>query len=306
MDRTIDFTIIGAQKAGTTSLYGYVAQHPDVFVPAMKEIGYFANDRLYDEGEQYLETFYRDANDESVIGHAYVTIMLVEEAAERLHEHNPSMRLIASLRNPIDRAYSAYWHARRNGIEDLSFEEAIEREQSGGNTTFEEQATRSYVGGGEYMRRLEPFIERFEREQLLVLLADDLRLRREETVARVFRHIGADPEVPVDVSTRENTAQLPRVATVQRLITTDYPEARVRRGHACDLAGSRAEEGRRAGGAGQPAALRLSRDGSQDARALARALRQAQPAAVQVAGAGSVGLGVGDSGRFASSARRSV
>src|SRR5580765_4385092 len=113
MNRAIDFAIIGAQKAGTTALYEYLGAHQDVFVPAVKEVPYFVKDDVYEKGEKYLDVIYREYRGEPIVGIAHVRLMCRPESVDRLLAHNSAMRCIAVLRDPVTRAYSSYWYARR-------------------------------------------------------------------------------------------------------------------------------------------------------------------------------------------------
>ena len=158
MSPTVDFWIAGAQKAGTTTLFDILAEHPDAFVPRAKEIHYFSSDEFHPQGPSYLDPFYADAPEAALLGGAYVHTMFFPESAARMHAHNPAMKVLAVLRNPIDRAYSAFWFARRNGWEPAeTFEEALALEPTRAEGTLTERTELTYVRHGYYAEQLAVF-----------------------------------------------------------------------------------------------------------------------------------------------------
>jgi hypothetical protein len=129
-----DFFIVGAPKCGTTALYHYLRQHPDIYF-APKEIHYFGSDLTFRENdkrprteEQYLECFSRAAH-ENMLGDASVWYLYSKEAAREIKRFSPAARIIIMLRNPIDMLYSNYSQNRWNGDEDIrSFQLALDAE----------------------------------------------------------------------------------------------------------------------------------------------------------------------------------
>ncbi len=225
MAQRIDFTIIGAQKAGTTSLYDYLAQHPDVYLPAEKENLFFSREDLYRRGDAYLRHYYRRYAGERVCGHAYVHLLVIPESAPRMWEYNSAMRLIAVLRNPIDRAYSGYWQARRTGVERCaSFEEAIAQEPA---RLARPPATRvplAHRARGDYVALLQPFLEQFPRHQIRIVLFEDLIEMTADTVGQVVTWLGLDPEVGgLDFSQPSNPASMPRLPWLQHQALSPSP-----------------------------------------------------------------------------------
>lgn len=220
MDRKIDFLIIGAQKSGTTSLHNYLKQHPDIFLPEIKEILFFANDEFYRQGEKYLDVFYKDLNGEKVIGGADVNLMYSPIAPDRIHMFNPNMKLIAVLRNPIDRAYSAYWFARRNGWELCkTFEEALGKEHKRVKGKYKEQVGLTYLTHGHYYDQLKRYIDLFGYSNLHIILTDDFKINSEEAVKNTLNFLGVDfINARIDVSQRSNESGVPKILWLQRVL----------------------------------------------------------------------------------------
>ena len=176
--------IIGTQKGGTTSLFNYLAQHPDVLPPVAKEPHYF--DLYYARGPRwyrgrfpYEHQLRRGALTLEASPY-YMPHPLVPERAARLL---PGAKLVALLRNPVDRAFSHYHFARKGGEDPLSFEEAIEREPE--RLAGEEERLRaepeyfsynhrtySYLRRGHYVEQLKRWMEHFPRSSLLVLQSE--------------------------------------------------------------------------------------------------------------------------------------
>ncbi len=194
-----DFVVIGAKKCGTTSFYHLLAQHPYVEPAATKELHFF--DRLFDEGtEWYRRCFpppkWKDGR-WTITGEATPYYMFHPHAPRRMAETVPHARLIALLRNPVDRAYSDYQMMARRGFEHLEFEEAIEAEEARLRDvkdklledehydSFEHQRF-SYLSRGIYVDQLLSWSKFFSEEQLLVLKSEDLLERPEDTFKLVF------------------------------------------------------------------------------------------------------------------------
>jgi hypothetical protein len=194
--------IIGAQRSGTTSLFNYLAEHPRVLPPLGKEIHYF--DFYYPLGIKYYRGRfpYRHRLRPGVMTvdatPYYLAHPLVPERAARLL---PEAKLIAVLRNPVDRALSHYQHEIRGGHETLSFAEAIEKEAE--RLAGEEERVRSepgyyswthrrfsYLRRGLYMEQLRRWLEFFPRSQLLVLQSEALFRDPAATMAVVHGFLG--------------------------------------------------------------------------------------------------------------------
>jgi len=202
-----DALIIGAQKAGTTALYAYLRWHPQVLGPSWKEVNYF--DRHYRRGERWYRGHFpnrlrlRRIHD-PIVAEASTGYLFHPLGPERVEALIPRARLIALVRDPVDRAYSHYQHEVALGRERLSFEAAIDREDERMEGELERMLADpgyfsyawwnyTYLARGRYAEQLERWLEVFPREQLLVVPMDDLRDAPRETYARVLDYIGARP-----------------------------------------------------------------------------------------------------------------
>jgi len=158
-----NFLIIGAEKAATTWLARCLAEHPSAYLPPEKEIFFFSS--RYGRGLEWYASHFRDWSGEAAIGEATPVYLSHPEAADRIRATLGEVPLIVSLRHPVDRAYSAYWHNLRHGriAANREFASAFRADDC-------EIRTR-----GEYATHLERYLDRFPRDRLLVLLYDDIR-----------------------------------------------------------------------------------------------------------------------------------
>ncbi|WP_337104126.1 sulfotransferase family protein [Paenibacillus sp. YIM B09110] len=178
------FLIVGTQKGGTTSLYKYLLQHPNVHPAVTKEIHYF--DELLHFGlDWYLTHFPESLPHGDITGEATPYYLFHPHVATRIKAALPAVKIIVLLRNPIERAFSHYQMMVRRGLEKLSFSEALHAEQDRiateyarmerDNTYFSPTCTQySYLKRGLYSEQLERWFQQFPREQILVIRSEQL------------------------------------------------------------------------------------------------------------------------------------
>jgi Sulfotransferase domain len=189
-----DFMIIGAQKGGTTSLYRYLVDHPAIAPIYIKEPHYF--DIHYNKGLGWYRSHFPTSLEKFYVEHAHKIDFITGEASPyyMVHPLAPArvakllsnVKLILVLRNPVDRAYSQYQHQlRQPGVEPLSFEEAIDREEerlAGEQKKLTENPDYvsfnhrhySYLTRGRYVDYIPAWMKLFPKEQFLVLKSEDL------------------------------------------------------------------------------------------------------------------------------------
>lgn len=183
------FLIVGAAKAGTTALAAYLGAHPQVFMSEEKELHFF--DEHYSRGVAWYAEQFGPARGEIAVGEATPTYLFDERAIERMASVVPEAKLIAILRNPIDRAYSHYWWMRALW-ERLSFEEAVRAEIA-------DPTKRRYLAAGRYLPQLERICAVYPRSSVHVMILEDLNSARSEEYARVCRFLGVDDAYRPDV-----------------------------------------------------------------------------------------------------------
>jgi hypothetical protein len=204
-----NFLIIGAQKSGTTSLYYYLNQHPEIFMVPDKELHYFTylddeNHKYYLTEVQYIRQFHNGRNFLAV-GEASPSYLYSEKAPARIKDINPEMRLIAILRNPVERAYSNFLHNRRRGKEPIEdFEKVIHLEEKRIKDGWD--FSYHYVAKGFYFKQLSHYLDVFDKQQLKVVLLDDLRENSLGTICELFDFLQVDNNFAPDLSARHNTS----------------------------------------------------------------------------------------------------
>ena len=220
-----NFLIIGAAKAGTTSLYRYLQQHPQVFMSEPKEPRFFAyRERPHGAAragatnrgpltfEQYCRLF-DAAQGARAIGEASTLYLYSRIAAREIHRRIPEAKLIAVLRHPVDRAYSHFLHGVRDGWEPLrDFRQAVDEEApriaQGWGPRWH------YLRRGLYAAQLRRYLALFGREQLAVYLYEDLCRDPPALMRSVFDLLDVDASFRPSVATRYNAAWVPRVRTL--------------------------------------------------------------------------------------------
>lgn len=216
----LDFLIIGTQKAGTTSLYEYLSEHPQVFVPEVKEIQYFVDDRFYEQGPEYLSAFYSKSNSDQTKGLAYVHMLPFTDCPKRVAEFNPKMKLIVMLRDPVKRAFSAYNFAMKNGWEDpnVSFSESLALEPARLKGNYTERFELAYFYNGLYHQHLSYWKKHFDDDQFLIITDSDLKNERAETLRRVFSFLGVNESADINLHVEHNKAGGVKNAKLQKVL----------------------------------------------------------------------------------------
>ena len=225
-----NFFVVGAQKSGTTSLYYYLSQHPEIYMSPIKEPHFFD----YDEGEtpvfggpsvpppgitsmREYRALFEGATDEVAVGEASPTYLYLPGVAQRLRCRVPGARVIAVLRDPAERAYSAFLHTVRSGREPLnSFSRALGEEE--GRIRENWHPLYHYRSRGFYHGQIERYLKAFGRDRVKVYLYEDLRDEPLRVLQDAFRFLGADASFVPDVSTRYNASGVPRNRAVSAVV----------------------------------------------------------------------------------------
>ena len=212
-----NFIICGTQKRGTTALYHYLREHPEIYMSEKKEVHFF--DLNWNKGLNWYEKHFKVTSGAKAIGEASPFYMYLEEVPERIHEILPDAKLIFILRNPVDRAYSHYWHEVKLGFEYLTFEEAIKKEEErlSDGTIFSKQHY-SYKDRGKYIEQIKRFMKYFSKDQILILLNDDLKKNPVNVMRKVFEFLEVDPNfTSPNWHVPHYVGKQPRIWRLQRL-----------------------------------------------------------------------------------------
>lgn len=231
-----NFLIIGVQKAGTSSIYEYLKQHPDVYMSPLKETNFLSRDwSLEDPVKQAQRNQqlraqgrrdcvdsiekYRDLFDgvttETAIGEASPNYLFrSQKAIAQIQKYVPEAKLIAILRNPVDRAYSDYLMHMREEIDDESLSQQIARYHHHQSFT---------ILKGFYGQQLGLYWQQFDPTKIKVYLYDELCADPVGMMQNMYDFIGVDPSFQVDVSQRKQVAKIPKNRWFNQLLRTHNP-----------------------------------------------------------------------------------
>ena len=216
-----NFLIIGAMKSGTTALYYYLEQHPEIYMSPVKEPNYFSSQEQENTADTVADIrayqhLFRGASGTKAIGEASHSYLYEPRAAAEIRRYIPEAKLIAILRNPIDRAYSHFLHMVRTGTEPLDdFAQALQEEEVGMR---KERVFQDYIGRGLYYDQLRRYFGTFPREQVRVYLYEDLSGAPINTVQDAFRFLKVEDAFVPDVSLRRNVSGHPKYKTLDALL----------------------------------------------------------------------------------------
>lgn len=236
--KPIDIMIVGAEKAGTSSLQKYLAQHPKIASHTRREMTYFVSDEEYALGYETVAARYFESSDAPVILAKSVGVMYLPAVLQRLHGHNPAVRVVVCLRNPVTRAYSSYWFSRRMGWEDLpTFEEALRADPARFHGDPVREHACAYLERSTYVTHIQNIYALFPREQVHIFLTDDLKSDVKGVCNSIFQAAGLEP-FTVNAEREHNVAAQPKSVGLARWLSSTSPLKRALR----KLVGSRARD----------------------------------------------------------------
>jgi len=229
--------IIGAPKCGTTSLYEYLKGHPQVYMSAAKEPGYFAPDNLargshnlrYGTDEERYLALFDQAGQAKHVGEASVGYIYSAQAPQLIHEWDPGARIIVMFRDPLKMIPSLHNQRLAEGREHQdSFRAAIEREIARHGRTpprdDEPPAPGSYRDRALFSRYLPSWLDKFGREQVLVILLEDLEREPAAVFRRVLEFLNVDPDWQPEAFRVHNVRHQPRSRVVAGLLKAGPPQ----------------------------------------------------------------------------------
>ncbi len=232
------FLVIGAPKCGTTSLFHYLAQHPDVYLPARKELHYFTYDDLARNsagpGDADLlphfcatrsdyEAQYAQVRGEREIGEVSPSYFYYADASRRIRDELGTPKIILLLRDPVQKAFSQYMHLVRDNRERLSFYQGLMAEPK----RIEQRwgALWRYAEGSIYAWRIRRYLETFGEDRVKILFFEDLVRDAGSLVREVLRFLALDDAVCIDTSEVYNASSLPRSRFLAGLVAKQSPLA---------------------------------------------------------------------------------
>ena len=251
------FLIIGAMKAGTTSLYHYLGAHPQVATTSYKAPEFFVAESNWRRGiDWYRQQFPVTGPEVRAVGeasNAYAKYPRHAGVPARIAAHLPDVRLVYVVRDPIARIRSHYQTKVAEGSEKAPFSDAV-------------FANHIYLDYSRYAMQIEQYLEHFPREQILVITSEDLRASRESTVRTVYEFIGVDPDFsPADLGrdfylTQDRATRSPLPLGLRKFLKRRFPATRRFKELENNTVGALRRITRRSGAGPRPAAVDITDD----------------------------------------------
>lgn len=242
------FIVVGANKGGTTSIYHYLKQHPEVFLSPIKEPHYFSRDidvrefkkefahnKLQDIGkyvsgdmqqeyhaafirdEAHYRSLFRKVRNEQAIGELSTSYLYSAVAATEIRSMIPDCRIIICLRNPIERAYSHYrmnlWTGNSNEFDFYKalLEDYQHQPKVWGNAHL-------YIEIGMYYEQVKRYLDAFGRDKVKIIFSEDLKSNTEAVIRDLYAFIGVNPDFNPDITTRYNEVYTPKYKNLTWLL----------------------------------------------------------------------------------------
>jgi len=214
-----NFFLIGTPKSGTTSLYHYLEQHPEVFVPKVKEPHFFSTPEVtntyykteFITKKEMYESMYKGASNEKIIADFSSSYLYHSKASKRIFEYNPQAKIVAVLRNPIERALSHYLMDVSQGYISTPIDRILE------NSNEFEPYYQQYVSLGEYEKQLKPYLEIFPKHQVKIMLSDHFFENPQNFLAELFTFLEVDINFKPETKTMFNQYKEPRFKWIGKL-----------------------------------------------------------------------------------------
>lgn len=232
-----NFVVIGAPKSGTTSLFYYLKQHPEIFLPTRKELHYFAFPQLEKHAcgpgdrdtlsalcstREAYEKHYASIRQEKAVGDVSPSYLYyANDVAERILQELGRVKIIAILRDPAEKAFSQYMHLVRDHRENLGFYEALLAEQGRREAGWSD--IWRYVESSLYSERLAKYVAVFGQENVKVLLFSDLVENPQAVTRDVFRFLGVDEDYKSDTERIYNRTGTSRSKLISEFLSRPNP-----------------------------------------------------------------------------------
>jgi hypothetical protein len=223
----VDFFIVGVPKAGTTSLYHYLNEHPQIEMSSKKEPDFFSDAAIQKQamyyGKNRIDTeekynrLFNTQKQNVIFGEASVSYFFYPTIAKDIKEYNTAAKIIIILRNPIDRAFSHYLMDYRLGLVTDSFEDVINKKSKHKNAQLFYQ---QYVELGEYATQLKRYFDAFEKENILLLDYEDFERDVASTMRLVYSFLKIRVDFSADINQKHNVFTIPKNKLVHFLYSS--------------------------------------------------------------------------------------
>ena len=219
----VDFFLVGAPKAGTTSIYSYFKKNPGIFVPQVKEPHYFSCPEVkktyykvdFVDSKNEYESLFEGAKNAQKTGDFSTSYLYEQQAPYRIKETCPNANIIVMLRDPVERAISHYLMDVRDGYQERPLIECIRGQKEGVKLYYKE-----YVEKGMYYKQIKRFKSIFEEEKVGVWLFRELKKDTKEVVREMFKFVGSKASYDIENFTKKNQYKKINSETVKKVLNT--------------------------------------------------------------------------------------
>jgi len=217
----VDFFIVGAPKAGTTSLYHYLNEHLEIEMSSQKEPDYFSDEALKRQGMYYgknridnLEKYHGlfTNKDVKLRGEASVSYLFYDDVPQKIKEYNSKAKIIIMLRNPIDRAFSHYLMDYRLGLVSDSFDSIIKKKLKHKNANLFFQ---QYIKLSEYSQQVSRYLEVFDKEKIMFIDYEDFKNDVSAVVDKAYLFLGVNNDFQPNLKKKHNTYTMPKNSIIR-------------------------------------------------------------------------------------------
>ena len=227
---TPNLFLVGAPKAGTTSIYNYIINHPDIFMSPIKETNHFTYNEINDQGLYYNDTkivkiedyysLFSGSQGEKYIGEASVSYLFYNNVSRKIYDLNPKAKIIILLRNPVERGFSHFLMDKRLGYVDISFEEIVYKTSKHELLSLYYQ---QFVELGYYHNQVERYLNTFGKENVGVYLFDDVVVDGQYVLNKVYDLLEIDRVATSEIIKKHNVNMNPKNKLVSNLyISRDF------------------------------------------------------------------------------------
>ena len=211
--------IVGAPKAGTTSLHYYLNEHPEILMSSVKEPDFFSDKEIVDQGLYYgtsrintsqkYHNLFQDKEAAKIFGESSVSYLFYPEVPKRIKEYNTDAKIIIMLRNPVDRAFSHYLMDFRLGLISDRFEDIFNKKEG---LKFQQ-----YFLLGNYYSQVKRYYDEFSKENVHIIWYSDFKKDAEKEIQKVFKFIGIDLDYKVNFETVHNSFSIPKNKIIRKI-----------------------------------------------------------------------------------------
>lgn len=222
-----NFIIVGAPKAGTTSLYHYLSEHPQVFMSEPKEVNFFSKAEIEAQGLYYQDFKVKDLSgyeklfdgslDKKAIGEGSVSYLFYPKTPRKIKDAIPDVKIIILLRNPLERGYSHYLMDFRLGLVNLTYDEIVFKRKKHKNLDLYYQ---QYVELGLYYEQVKRYLEIFGKTQVKIYFQEKLRTDSDKVIQDLYEYLEIDKSFLPNMSQEHNAYSMPKNSLIQKVYSS--------------------------------------------------------------------------------------